>query len=207
MRNAGQKRCRRPAAGQRTPCLIPPELTRQACMATAVPCPCQNGRETAVISGRSRAPRTAADLGTCRLTRCVKRPSKQPVTLRQHYVAEFSRIGNKAAPLRPGARRASPRRHPPVNQLIASAPQDTMHRMPRDFLAASGTACPVGSRYQGRRAMGAGASSAPDCVALQGRPVKGSFAVASDDASATLDSPAPPGGFRQLSDEAPPRLS
>jgi hypothetical protein len=55
--------------------------------------------------------------------------------------------------------------------------------------------------------MGAGASSAPDCVALQGRPVKGSFAVASDGASATLDSPAPPGGFQQLSDEAPLRLS
>jgi hypothetical protein len=35
----------------------------------------------------------------------------------------------------------------------------------------------------------------------------GSFAVASDGASATLDSPALPGGSRQLSDEAPPRLS
>jgi hypothetical protein len=32
-------------------------------MATAVPCPCQNGRETAVISGRSRTPQTVSDLG------------------------------------------------------------------------------------------------------------------------------------------------
>ena len=39
------------------------------------------------------------------------------------------------------------------------------------------------------------------------RPVKGSFAVADAMAQATLDRPALPGGFRQLSDEASPRLS
>ena len=33
--------------------------------------------------------------------------------------------------------------------------------------------CPVTSSYQGHAGMGAGASSAPDYVALQGRPVKG----------------------------------
>jgi hypothetical protein len=43
-------------------------------MATAVPCPCQNGRKTAVTSGHPRALRTVSDLGMCRLTRCVKRP-------------------------------------------------------------------------------------------------------------------------------------
>jgi len=54
------------------------------------------------------------------------------------------------------------------------------------------------------------ASSASDDVALQDRPVKGapSGRVATAMAqNATLDSPALPGGFRQLSDEAPPRLS
>ena len=61
--------------GRGCPALFHPELTREAWMATAVPCPCQNGRKTAVNSGRSRAPRTASDLGTYRLTRCVKRPS------------------------------------------------------------------------------------------------------------------------------------
>jgi hypothetical protein len=37
--------------------------------------------------------------------------------------------GIKAAVLRrgPAPRRASTRRHPPINQLIASAPQDAMH--------------------------------------------------------------------------------
>jgi hypothetical protein len=46
---------------------------------SAVPCPCQNGRKTAVISGHPRAPRMAFDLGMHRLTRCVKHTSKQPV--------------------------------------------------------------------------------------------------------------------------------
>jgi hypothetical protein len=45
-----------------------------------VPRPCQNGRETAVISGRSRTLRTASDLGMGWLTRCVKHTSKQRVT-------------------------------------------------------------------------------------------------------------------------------
>src|SRR5258707_10007447 len=50
----------------------------------------QNGRKTAVTSGRPRAPRMASCLGTLRLTPCLKRPSKQPVTpelmtLRQCY--------------------------------------------------------------------------------------------------------------------------
>jgi len=67
--------------GRGCPALFHPELTRQAWMATAVPCPCQNGRQTVVISGRSRAPRTSSDLGTGRLARCVKRPSKQPATV------------------------------------------------------------------------------------------------------------------------------
>jgi hypothetical protein len=40
---------------------------------------CQNGRETAVISGHSRTPRTASDLGMGWLTRCVKHTSKQSV--------------------------------------------------------------------------------------------------------------------------------
>jgi hypothetical protein len=44
-----------------------------------VPRLCQNGRETAVISGPPRAPRTTTDLGTRRLTPCPKRPTKQPV--------------------------------------------------------------------------------------------------------------------------------
>jgi len=44
-----------------------------------VPRSCQNGRETAATGGHPRAPRTASDLGTRRLTRCVKRPSKQQV--------------------------------------------------------------------------------------------------------------------------------
>jgi len=47
--------------------------------AAFVPHLCQNGRETAVASGHSRAPRTTSDLGTRRLTHCAKRPSKQPV--------------------------------------------------------------------------------------------------------------------------------
>jgi hypothetical protein len=41
-----------------------------------VPYPCQNGRETAVISGHSRAPRAVSDVGVRRLTPCLKRPSK-----------------------------------------------------------------------------------------------------------------------------------
>jgi hypothetical protein len=56
---------------------------------------------------------------------------------------------------------------------------------------------------------GTGASPATDDVALQDRPVKGapSGRVATAMAqSATLDSPALPGGFRQLSDEASLRL-
>jgi hypothetical protein len=60
----------------------PPEnrkRTGQVLTAGDVPRPCQNGQKTAVNSGRSRAPRTASDLGRCRLTRCVKQPSKQRV--------------------------------------------------------------------------------------------------------------------------------
>ena len=43
----------------------------------SVPCPCQNGRKTAVASGHSRTPRMASDLGMGRLTHCVKHTSKQ----------------------------------------------------------------------------------------------------------------------------------
>jgi hypothetical protein len=43
----------------------------------SVPRSCQNGRKTAVISGRPRASRMTSDLGTRRLTPCLKRPSKQ----------------------------------------------------------------------------------------------------------------------------------
>jgi hypothetical protein len=46
----------------------------------SVPCPCQNGRKTAVASGHSRTSRTASDLGMGWLTRCVKHTSKQRVT-------------------------------------------------------------------------------------------------------------------------------
>ncbi len=48
----------------------------------SVPRPCQNGRQTAVTSGRLRALRTASDVGMRRLTPCLKRPSKQPVSVR-----------------------------------------------------------------------------------------------------------------------------
>jgi zinc-finger of transposase IS204/IS1001/IS1096/IS1165 len=41
------------------------------------PRPCQNKRKNAVASGRQLTPRTTLDLGKCRLTRCVKQPSKQ----------------------------------------------------------------------------------------------------------------------------------
>jgi len=41
----------------------------------SVPCPCQNGRKTAVASGQPRAPRRASDLGMGWLTRCVKHTS------------------------------------------------------------------------------------------------------------------------------------
>jgi hypothetical protein len=52
-----------------------------------------------------------------------------------------------------------------------------------------------------------GASSASDCVTLQDGPVKAApSGRVFDGASVTLDSPALPGGFRQLSDEAPLRL-
>ena len=65
--------------GRVCPALFHPELTRQA-LATAVPRPCQNERETAVISGRSRTPRTASDLAMGWLTCWVKHTSKQPLT-------------------------------------------------------------------------------------------------------------------------------
>ena len=39
-----------------------------------VPHVCQNRREATVTSGQPQAPRVAADLGTCRLTPCLKRP-------------------------------------------------------------------------------------------------------------------------------------
>ena len=57
------------------------------------------------------------------------------------------------------------------------------------------------ARRDGAVSTDTGASSASDCVALQGRPVKGapSGRVAKAMAqTATLDSPALPGGFRQL---------
>ena len=63
---------------------------RRAWMATAVPYPCQNGRKTAVIRSHSRALRTASDLGKCRLTRCVKRPSKQPFAPRPPRAAVWT---------------------------------------------------------------------------------------------------------------------
>ena len=42
-------------------------------------CPRQKGRKTTATSGHSQTPRTASDLGTYRLTRCVKRTSKRRV--------------------------------------------------------------------------------------------------------------------------------
>jgi hypothetical protein len=44
-----------------------------------VPHSCQNRRKTTVTSGHLRVARAASDLDTCRLTPCVKRPSKQQV--------------------------------------------------------------------------------------------------------------------------------
>ena len=49
-------------------------------MPASVPGSCQSRRKTAVTSGHPRAPRTASDLDTRRLTPCLKRPSKQLVT-------------------------------------------------------------------------------------------------------------------------------
>jgi hypothetical protein len=45
-----------------------------------MPHACQNGRKAAVIRGHPRVPETVSDLGRCRLTHCVKRPSKQRFT-------------------------------------------------------------------------------------------------------------------------------
>ncbi len=58
-----------------------PLATDQMLTGGSVPIPCQNGRQTAVISGHPRAPRTASTLGSPRLTPCLKRPSKQAVTV------------------------------------------------------------------------------------------------------------------------------
>jgi hypothetical protein len=57
---------------------IPHERISRKCQSAFVPCPCQNGRKTAVARGHSRTPRTASDLGTGRLTRRVKRPAPAP---------------------------------------------------------------------------------------------------------------------------------
>ena len=55
------------------------ERIRRRGQSASVPCPCQNGRKTAVAHGHSRTPRTASDLGMGWLTRCVKHTSKQRV--------------------------------------------------------------------------------------------------------------------------------
>jgi hypothetical protein len=74
----------------------------------------------------------------------------------------------------PGARRASARRHL-INRLITSAAQDAMHRhCSAGSVVAVRQPHPVNRRRQGYGVIGTGASSAPDCVALQSRPVKGS---------------------------------
>ena len=57
------------------------ERIRRRGQSASVPCPCQNGRKTAVAHGHSRTPRTASDLGMSWLTRCVKHTSKQRVDL------------------------------------------------------------------------------------------------------------------------------
>jgi hypothetical protein len=48
-------------------------------LGVSMPCPCQNGRKTAVARGHSGTSGTASELGIGWLTRCVKHTSKQPV--------------------------------------------------------------------------------------------------------------------------------
>jgi hypothetical protein len=127
-------------------------------------------------------------------------------------VAEFSRIRSRrlrCAPPRPGAAPGSASGGPPGARRARTrsrSPDQSAH-FPRIKHHCRIAAARPAANGTGHAWTDTGTSSASDCVALQGRPAKGSFAVASDGASATLDSPAPPGGFRQLSDEAPPRLS
>jgi hypothetical protein len=59
---------------------LEPVRATQQTSAGFVPHPCQNGRETAIISGDPRATSTASGLGTHRLTPCLKRPSNQRVS-------------------------------------------------------------------------------------------------------------------------------
>ena len=62
-------------------------MQRQARRKPCVPHTCQFGRSVTVSSGHSRTSRTAFDLRTGRLTRCVKHTSKQPVNGRWLCVA------------------------------------------------------------------------------------------------------------------------
>src|SRR5262249_35342348 len=93
------------------------------------------------------------------------------------------------------------------------APGSTRSRTPvshpiRPHSRTPAPGCPAGTGannpHPGRTAPEV--SSASDHVALQDGPVKAASLSLHDGASAT-HSPAPPDGFRQLSDEGPPRLS
>jgi hypothetical protein len=50
--------------------------TDQMLISVGVPHLCQNKRKSAVISGHPRARRMTSNLGTSKLTPCLKRPSK-----------------------------------------------------------------------------------------------------------------------------------
>ena len=78
----------------------------------SVPHPCQNRRKMGVTSGHSRPLRTA-ELGTCRLTPCVKRPSKPDrrggrAALRIRCGAAGCRLARVAAARWRGLRPGSP---------------------------------------------------------------------------------------------------
>ena len=100
----------------------------------------------------------------------------------------------------PGARRAST----PIRSPDQSAHSPRIRRRRRTapgHPAANKTA----PRLDGHGSLIPSRLCSPPGQAGQGRSLRSRRH--GDGASATLDSPAPPGGFRQLSDEAPPRLS
>ena len=109
-----------------TPCSV----VLYAASGAFVPCPCQNGRKTAVASGHSWTSRTASDLGMGWLTRCVKHTSKQP------FAAELMRklvLPSKHDHwVRPGGRQAR------APQPVRPAEQSVDHSVP--------VACPTPGR-------------------------------------------------------------
>ena len=99
----------------------------------------------------------------------------------------------------PGARRASTRSRTPDQSAHSQRHQDAPPHSPAPLRSLRDRPCldGPGSLIRFR-------SCSPPGQAGQGRSLRSRRR--GDGASATLDSPAPPGGFRQLSDEAPPRL-